>query len=560
MTRRWPAGFEPGVVAAALPAAAQAIDPARLDELVRYLREKFAENRPRQIQLLRQVCEAFSRRKIPPTEFTIASLVELLGPTIKGDDTSAWTDHQVDGTAASESPWVRQPRRCKDGPADGRHDQLAAQPGAGERLTGVLRSPVFTIPPQLTFWMCGHNGPPNQPDNRKNFARLVLSDGTEAARSYPPRSDVAEEYRWDLSRYAGMSGAIEVVDGDTGGAYAWIAIARISPEGPQLPDCPILDCQTPRIEAIRLAGALKIAGLADPIVQIATSKDDAPLRLAACEALLGLQPAEAIAPLGSLLADSTLATPARQQAAELLGKIDRQGVAPVLLANLKTAPQPVAVTIAAALAARHDGALALLAEIRAGRATAALLREPTVVNQLRRADVPDLDQQVAELTAKLSPADDRIAKLITERRTGFLAVRPDVEAGRAVFGRSVCKSCHKIGEVGAAIGPALDGIGLRGLDRLLEDILDPNRNVDQAFRVVSLETESGQIVSGFNLREEGETVVLYDGTGKLIQLGRDEITSRTPSPLSPMPANVAEIVSEKDFYDLLAFLLSQRPK
>ncbi len=408
--------------------------------------------------------------------------------------------------------------------------------------------------------MCGHNGPPDQPDNRKNFARLVLSDGTEAARSYPPRSDVAEEYRWDLSRFAGMSGAIEVVDGDTGGAYAWIAIARISPDGPQLPDCPILDCETSRIEAMRLAGGAEDRGAGRPDLANRQVQGGCSLAVGCLRSLAGIAAGRGDRAAGQFVGRFHPGDAGQAAGGRAVGKNRSPGGRAVLLANLKTAPQPVAVTIASALAGRHDGAVALLAEIRAGRATAALLREPTVENQLRRATIPDLDQQIAELTAKLSPADDRIAKLIAERHTGFLAAKPDVEAGRAVFGRSVCKSCHKIGDVGAAIGPALDGIGLRGLDRLLEDILDPNRNVDQAFRVVSLETESGQIVSGFNLREEGQTVVLYDGTGKQIQLARDEIASRTPSPLSPMPANVAEIVNEKDFYDLLAFLLSQRPK
>ena len=32
------------------------------------------------------------------------------------------------------------------------------------------------------------------------------------------------------------------------------------------------------------------------------------------------------------------------------------------------------------------------------------------------------------------------------------------------------------------VGPQLDGVGTRGLERLIEDVLDPNRNVDPAFR------------------------------------------------------------------------------
>ena len=38
------------------------------------------------------------------------------------------------------------------------------------------------------------------------------------------------------------------------------------------------------------------------------------------------------------------------------------------------------------------------------------------------------------------------------------------------------------GGKGNRIAPQLDGIGSRGLERLLEDTLDPRRIVDQAFR------------------------------------------------------------------------------
>ena len=45
------------------------------------------------------------------------------------------------------------------------------------------------------------------------------------------------------------------------------------------------------------------------------------------------------------------------------------------------------------------------------------------------------------------------------------------------------------------IAPHLDGIGNRGLERLLEDVLDPNRNVDQLFRA----TQSARVSLGQRL-------------------------------------------------------------
>jgi putative heme-binding domain-containing protein len=150
--------------------------------------------------------------------------------------------------------------------------------------------------------------------------------------------------------------------------------------------------------------------------------------------------------------------------------------------------------------------------------------------------------------------------LIADRREGFMAGRFDPEQGRTVFARSVCASCHRIGDVGKTIGPALDGIGVRGLDRLLEDTLDPSRNVDAAFRTQTVLTEDGLTLSGFGLREEGATLVFHDAAGKEVRVPQAEVSDRMESNLSPMPTNVIEQMPEEDYYALLTYLLSLKPE
>src|SRR5205085_1121100 len=132
-------------------------------------------------------------------------------------------------------------------------------------------------------------------------------------------------------------------------------------------------------------------------------------------------------------------------------------------------------------------------------------------------------------------------------RGGFAAARADAQVGIKVFEKH-CAACHQIAGKGAKVGPQLDGIGIRGLDRLLEDLIDPNRNVDQAFRATTLVLRSGQIISGLVLREEGEVVVLADAQGKEVRYTKSMIEERTVSQLSPMPANLMDQIPEADFY------------
>jgi putative heme-binding domain-containing protein len=220
----------------------------------------------------------------------------------------------------------------------------------------------------------------------------------------------------------------------------------------------------------------------------------------------------------------------------------------------------VAVLIAAGMAGNRDSAHSLLKEIESGRAPATLLTEPTVVDRLKTTGLADVDKQLAKLTASLSPKDSRIENLITKRRTNYLAGKFNPETGRAVFAKSICASCHRIGDVGKTLGPALDGIGNRGLDRLLEDTLDPSRNVDIAFRTVTIETENGQIFTGFGLREDGKMLVFNDANGQQVRIPMADVADRHPSTLSPMPSNVIEQMPERDYDALMAYLLSLKGK
>src|SRR5690606_36597034 len=103
-----------------------------------------------------------------------------------------------------------------------------------------------------------------------------------------------------------------------------------------------------------------------------------------------------------------------------------------------------------------------------------------------------------------------------------------------------------------------DGIGNRGLERLLEDILDPNRNVDVAFRTTTLVLDSGKIISGLLRGERGETMVLVDEKGEEVVIPKGEIDEQVPGTLSLMPENIASALEQRDLLDLVAFLLTKR--
>jgi putative heme-binding domain-containing protein len=224
---------------------------------------------------------------------------------------------------------------------------------------------------------------------------------------------------------------------------------------------------------------------------------------------------------------------------------------------LKGQPYRVAVAVAQNMAGTKGGAAGLFAEVKGGTIPARVLQEKAVVERLRAAKVDRLDPQLAELTKNLPPADARLAGLIRERADRIAAAPGDAAEGAKVFVKH-CAACHQIGTVGNRVGPQLDGVGIRGLERLLEDVIDPNRNIDAAFRARVVTLVDGTTKTGLQLRAEGQVLVFADNEGKEFRVSTKEVETNRETNLSPMPANVADIVPEAEFRHLMAYLLSQR--
>lgn len=163
--------------------------------------------------------------------------------------------------------------------------------------------------------------------------------------------------------------------------------------------------------------------------------------------------------------------------------------------------------------------------------------------------------RAAALTKDLPAEDARLDQLIAARVTAFNPARHDAVRGAQIFAQQ-CAICHRLQNVGANLGPALDGIGTRGLHRLAEDILDPNRNVDPIFRQTIVETTDGQTLAGLNSREEGEFVFLTDATGNPVSVPQAKVRSRTASKLSLMPSTFETAIPTPDFNDLPVYLLA----
>jgi putative heme-binding domain-containing protein len=143
---------------------------------------------------------------------------------------------------------------------------------------------------------------------------------------------------------------------------------------------------------------------------------------------------------------------------------------------------------------------------------------------------------------------------MASRRAAFAKATPDAARGAAVFTAN-CAVCHAIKGQGGIVGPQLDGVNNRGADRLIEDILDPNRNVDAHFRLHQVKLRDGTMAVGFVRGEVGQVTILVDAAGNEQRIAKGDIAEDTELPQSLMPPVFGQTIPADAFNDLIAWLL-----
>jgi putative heme-binding domain-containing protein len=173
---------------------------------------------------------------------------------------------------------------------------------------------------------------------------------------------------------------------------------------------------------------------------------------------------------------------------------------------------------------------------------------------------------VKDVEAYLSSASRSKTPAYTEWKLSDLApelpkvgIGRDLAAGRELFTKLACITCHKLGGKGYTFGPDLTEVFERyKKDRaaVLEQVLEPSKIVDDRYRNFEFELSGGDSVTGLVLKEDDQNVTIQTGPAdSLIQtLKKTEIQQRKPQLSSPMPLGLLNALSKDQILDLLAFL------
>jgi len=134
----------------------------------------------------------------------------------------------------------------------------------------------------------------------------------------------------------------------------------------------------------------------------------------------------------------------------------------------------------------------------------------------------------------------------------------DPAAGKMVF-KNQCAKCHTHSGEGTRIGPDLTGMAVHPKAALLTHIIDPNRDVESNFRVYSVITTDGKVLTGLLASESRTAIEIFDAEGKKKVVLREDVDELVASTKSLMPEGFEKQVKRKQIRDLLEFL-TQRGK
>jgi putative heme-binding domain-containing protein len=554
---------QPTRLAEYLQFAAAHVSPEAAEGVVVAVRERFSGDRELQRGLLNSMRQGFAQRGQQPPAAVRAWAMDVAMQLLNmktPEDLSAldvvpavsWNYQPHSDASDNNNCWgVARSRMSADGVAGA---ALYSSFEQGERRTGIYRSAPIEVGDSLSFYIAGHDGIPDAPLKKANFVRLRDAASEELLREASPlRNDVAQKVEWKTDDLRGRKVVVELVDGDSASAYAWIAVGRFSDDrlNPS-------DDQQRQLAAAELIGDFGLQELRPAIVRLSTVTGVSRTSLVAmANSLLKLRPNSLLTAVSIVPTIAAASDTLAQSAMNAIVQENSEEARKALEAAFQVSTAAEQLLIAQPLAADLSGAEELLRLMEAGKASARLLLKPAIQQRLNAIATEELKSRVVVLTEKLPTEDSIVEELLTNRRKAIQQTAGDIQNGKELFKKN-CQICHQIAGEGKQVGPNLDGIGNRGLDRVLEDVLIPNRNVDVAFRTTTVVTDEGKAYSGLLKELEGNRISIVDSQAKETILQTDIIEERKASANSPMPSNVGETLNEVQLRDLVSFLLLQK--
>ena len=241
--------------------------------------------------------------------------------------------------------------------------------------------------------------------------------------------------------------------------------------------------------------------------------------------------------------------PLQSAALDVLATFDNEGVVEILLAHWSALSPALRARAAETLLSRPSWVQALLDAVESGDVATADI-DPARVQLLMKHPDSKIALRVGKLFARSAVS---ARKDVVDRYQAALTTDGDSDRGKLVFKKN-CSACHRLEDVGTAVGAELKGIRQRGLPSVLLNILDPNREVKPKFLSYVVATTDGRVLAGMISAETANSITLMRVDGTTNAVLRIDIEEMSSTGLSFMPEGLEKTVSVQDMADLLSYL------
>lgn len=241
----------------------------------------------------------------------------------------------------------------------------------------------------------------------------------------------------------------------------------------------------------------------------------------------------------------------------LLGRFDDLSVPDTLLNRLATLPETEKSQALEVLCSRVAWANMTLDRIGSGdlpknQLTAFFARQMASLGDIR------LKERLQKEWGTLGENSDEVRKQILQLASAYKAAplwAYDGNNGAAHF-KKLCAQCHLPNQQNEAIAPKLAGSGAKGVEYLVENILNPNAVIGRDYLARVIVTKEGRVITGL-VEKESDTSLTIRTLNSSETVAKAEIEETTISQNSFMPEGLLKTLNDREKIELLKHLSAQ---
>ncbi len=122
-----------------------------------------------------------------------------------------------------------------------------------------------------------------------------------------------------------------------------------------------------------------------------------------------------------------------------------------------------------------------------------------------------------------------------------------------------CFRCHRVHGRGASYGPDLSFIGASGRAHIVESLINPSATVAPAYQSWLLLRKDGRVQTGLLVRTHLDSYTYVDAFGEPFVIRTGELEARRSVPVSIMPQDLVDRLTDQELRDLVAWLTTLTP-